>query len=146
MTENNSFKLGYDYDAWQGYGQRDILSTDISLKTNSHMILCGMSGSGKSYALIWCLKMLILVSTPEAKFFFADFKQDDSFAFLRECTFYYPYKKSLEALECVYTILHKRQSGENKDRYAVTLIWDEYMANILALQGEDKKKAADVMN
>lgn len=36
MTENNSFKLGYDYDAWHGYGQRDILSTDISLKTNSH--------------------------------------------------------------------------------------------------------------
>lgn len=26
------------------------------------------------------------------------------------------------------------------------LIWDEYMANILALQGEDKKKTADVMN
>lgn len=146
MTENNSFKLGYDYDAWHGYGQRDILSTDISLKTNSHMILCGMSGSGKSYALIWCLKMLILVSTPEAKFFFADFKQDDSFAFLRECAFYYPYKKSLEALEYVYTILHKRQSGEDKDRDMITLIWDEYMANILALQGEDKKKAADVMN
>lgn len=50
MTENNSFKLGYDYDAWQGYGQRDILSTDISLKTNSHMILCGMSGSGNAFA------------------------------------------------------------------------------------------------
>lgn len=146
MTNNNFFELGYDYDAWYEYGQKDVLLTDISLKTNSHMLLCGMSGSGKSYALIWWLKMLILVSMPEAKFFFADFKQDDSFAFLRECTFYYPYKKSLEALEVVYAILHKRQSGEDKDRYAVTLIWDGYMANILALQGEDKKKATDVMN
>lgn len=45
MTKNNSLKLGYDYDAWHGYGQRDVLFTDISLKTNSHMILCGMSGS-----------------------------------------------------------------------------------------------------
>ena len=52
MTKNNSLKLGYDYDAWHGYGQRDVLFTDISLKTNSHMILCGMSGSGKSYALV----------------------------------------------------------------------------------------------
>lgn len=146
MTKNNFLKLGYDYDAWHGYGKRDALFTDISLKTNSHMILCGMSGSGKSYALVWCLKMLILASPPEAEYFFADFKQDDSFAFLRGCTFYYPYKKSLEALEVVYTILHKRQSGEDKNRYTVTLIWDEYMANILALQGEDKKKAADVMN
>ena len=93
MTKNNSLKLGYDYDAWHGYGQRDVLFTDISLKTNSHMILCGMSGSGKSYALVWCLKMLILASPPEAEYFFADFKQDDSFAFLRGCTFYYPYKK-----------------------------------------------------
>lgn len=82
MTKNNSLKLGYAYDAFYGHDQRDALFTDISLKTNSHMILCGMSGSGKSYALIWCLKMLILVSAPEAKFFFADFKQDDSFAFL----------------------------------------------------------------
>lgn len=146
MTKNNFFELGYDYDAWYEYGQKDVLLTDISLKTNSHMLLCGMSGSGKSYALIWWLKMLVLVSMPEAKFFFADFKQDDSFAFLRECAFYYPYKKSLEALEVVHAILHKRQSGEDKDRYAVTLIWDEYMANILALQGEDKKKATDVMN
>lgn len=85
MTKNNSLKLGYDYDAWHGYGQRDVLFTDISLKTNSHMILCGMSGSGKSYALVWCLKMLILASPPEAEYFFADFKQDDSFAFLRGC-------------------------------------------------------------
>ena len=153
MTENNSFKLGYDYDAWHGYGQRDILSADISLKTNSHMILCGMSGSGKSYALIYCLKNLILARKTikskynyEDKYFFADYKQDDSFSFLRECTFYYPYKNSLEALERVYAILHKRQSGEDKDRDMITLIWDEYMANILALQGEDKKKAADVMN
>ena len=146
MTENNSFKLGYDYDAWQGYGQRDILSTDISLKTNSHMILCGMSGSGKSYALIWAENADSCFHARSKVFLRGFYAGRFLCVSTRECTFYYPYKKSLEALECVYTILHKRQSGENKDRYAVTLIWDEYMANILALQGEDKKKAADVMN
>lgn len=147
MTKNdNGFILGYDYDSWYGYGKREPLFADISLKTNSHIILCGMSGSGKSYALIRCLKALILANSSKAEFFFADFKQDDSFAFMRGCSRYYPYKKSIEALETVYDILHKRQSGEDMERHSVTFIWDEYMANILALQGEDKKKASDVMN
>lgn len=138
--------LGFDYDLWNGYGKREKLTVDISPRTNSHIILCGMSGSGKSYALIRCLKELVVASSSQAKFFFADFKQDDSFSFLRECSCYYPYRKSLEALNAVYDILHSRQSGEDTERYPITLIWDEYMANILALQGEDKKKAADVMN
>jgi len=35
-------------------------------------------------------------------------------------------------------------SGKDESRNQVTLFWDEYMANILALQGEDKdKKSAD---
>ena len=41
--------------------------------------------------------------------------------------------------------MHKRQSGEDTSRYPVTLIWDEYMANILALQSRDKKEADSVM-
>lgn len=148
INNNNVLSLGYDYDYWNGYGKEVPVTTDISIATNSHMILCGMSGSGKSYAVIRCLKEIISVSEPEAEFFFADFKQDDSFSFLRKCTHYYPYMKSLEALEQVYEILHKRQSGEDKNRHSVTLIWDEYMANILALQGKGKgkDKANDVMN
>ena len=146
MTKNNFLKLGYDYDAWHGYGKRDALFTDISLKTNSHMILCGMSGSGKSYALVWCLKMLILASPPEAEYYFGDFKQDDTFAFLRKCSRYYPYKRVLDALNIVYEKMHRRQSGEDKSRYGVTLIIDEYVAFILALQSEDKKKATEAMS
>ena len=29
-------------------------------------------------------------------------------------------------------------SGEDETRHPITLVWDEYMANILALQGADK--------
>jgi len=46
----------------------------------------------------------------------------------------------------VYNRLNARLSGEDKSRNPVTLIWDEYIANILALANEDKKKAAVVMN
>jgi hypothetical protein len=45
----------------------------------------------------------------------------------------------------VYEILHKRQSGEDISRSPVTLIWDEYMANILAIQNTEKKKADEIM-
>lgn len=38
------------------------------------------------------------------------------------------------------------QLGEEKDRFPVTFIWDEYMANMLALQSEDKKAATQAMN
>lgn len=151
MKNKNSLSLGFDYDSWYGYGRKEMLVTDISPCTNSHVILSGISGSGKSYALIWLLKNVILADSlgeakAKGKIFFADFKQDDSFTFLRKCSHYYPYKKSVEALERVYEILHKRQSGEDLSRHPVTLVWDEYMANILSLQGEDKKKAVDVMN
>lgn len=146
MKNNNSLSLGFNYDSWYGYGRKEAVVTDISASTNSHVILSGISGSGKSYALIRLMKMLSLAEVLKGKIYFADFKQDDSFAFLRKCSYYYPYKQSVEALEQVYAILHRRQSGEDEERYPVTLIWDEYMANILALQGEDKKRAVNAMN
>ena len=50
MMMTSDLRLGYDFDKWYGYGIKEPVTTDISTKTNSHIILCGMSGSGKSYA------------------------------------------------------------------------------------------------
>ena len=77
--------------------------------------------------------------------YFADFKQDDTFTHLRACKRYYPYDKTLQALDEVYEILHNRQSGADFSREPITLIWDEYIANILSLLSTDKKKAENVM-
>lgn len=142
MMMNSDLVLGYDYDKWYGYGVKEPVLTDISPKTNSHTLLCGMSGSGKSYAE----NILIArIANTEGTVFFSDFKQDDCFTFLRSCPRYYPYDKTIEALEIVYETLHKRQSGEDTSRSPVTLVWDEYIANILAVQGTDKKKADNIM-
>ena len=146
MTKNSdSVTLGYSYDKWYGYGWKEAVRADISTLTNSHTLLCGMSGSGKSYLTNQYLARLCLKSSNNGQVYFADFKQDDQFAHLRGCPRYYPYDRSLEALDIVYDILHKRQSGEDAARTPVTLVWDEYMANILALQGMDKKRADAVM-
>lgn len=42
--------------------------------------------------------------------------------------------------------MHKRQCGEDPSRNYVTLIWDEYIANMLAVLGSEKKKAEAVMH
>ncbi len=145
MMKSSDLLLGYDYDKWYGYGVKEAVFTDISPKTNSHILLCGMSGSGKSYATNLLFARISSANKTDGKVYFADFKQDDQFSYLRECPRYYPYDTSLEALETVYNILHKRQSGKDDSRESITLVWDEYMANILSLLGKNKKKADETM-
>nr|WP_319487813.1 FtsK/SpoIIIE domain-containing protein [uncultured Caproiciproducens sp.] len=137
--------LGYDLDAWNGYGAKIPITTDISPAANSHILICGMSGSGKSYFENTLFAKLIMTG-PGGEYHFADYKGDDSFAYLRSCPRYYAYKNTLQALDSVYARLNTRQSGEDESSYPLTLIWDEYMANILSLVNEDKKAAAVVMN
>lgn len=138
--------IGYDYDAWYGYAEKMAISVDVSTKVNSHTLVCGMSGSGKSYLTNQYLARICLQGGEDSVVYFADFKQDDSFAYLRECPRYYPYNKTIDALEEVYGIMHKRQCGEDTTRNYITLVWDEYMANILSFLGSEKKKAEAVMH
>lgn len=145
-TSKNDLLIGYDYDAWYGYGDRVPVTIDASTKNNSQTIICGMSGSGKSYLTNQYFARICLHGGDDSVVYFADFKQDDSFAHLRKCPRYFPYDRTLEALDTVYTIMHKRQSGEDTSRNFITLIWDEYMANILSLLGTERKKAEAVMH
>jgi energy-coupling factor transporter ATP-binding protein EcfA2 len=137
--------LGYDLDAWNGYGAKIPITTDISLAANSHILICGMSGSGKSYFENALFAKLIMTESG-GEYHFADYKGDDSFAYLRKCPRYYAYKNTLQALDAVYSRLNARQSGEDESNHPITLIWDEYTSNILALTNEDKKAAAVVLN
>jgi len=145
MMSSKLLVLGYSFDHWHDYGAKEPIVTDLSIKTNSHILLCGLSGSGKSYAVNLLFAKIISAEKEAGKVYFADFKQEDEFAYLRNCPRYYPYDRTIEALEIVYDILHKRQSGEDTSRSPVTLIWDEYMANILSLQNTEKKRADEIM-
>lgn len=144
MKNSNQILLGYDYDKWYGYGVKEPIYTDISTSSNSHTLFCGMSGSGKSFATHQYMARLVN-SAPDTKLFFSDFKQDDTFSSLCDCSKYYGFESTLTALDKVYSIMHKRQSGDNQSRNPITLIWDEYVANILYLQNKNKKKAEETM-
>lgn len=143
-TQSPQLVLGYDLDRWNFFGEKMAITTDISPHTNSHILLCGMSGSGKSYHENQALAKLALAE-PDGEIYFGDYKQDDSFAYLHGCPRYYGYKDTLKALDIVHGRLLARQSGEDTSRNPVTLVWDEYMAQMLALISEDKKVAAVVM-
>lgn len=142
MTTPTNLNLGYDLKIWNGCGKAVPILTDISPKTNSHTLITGMSGSGKSY---YESLFLARLSNTEGIVYFADYKQDDSFTFLKDCPRYYAYNESLNALDIVYEILHQRQSGDDTSREPITFIWDEYIANVLAIQSIDKKKSDEVM-
>ena len=146
MTNSSAgLTLGIDLDMWNEHGVKLPITTDLSLGTNSHMILCGMSGSGKSYAEQTYIAK-IKIAQPEGELWFADYKGDDSFSYLNYRPLYRRYRDTLEALDGVYEKLQARLSGADTERHPITLVWDEYMANILALTNEDKKLAAVVMN
>jgi len=130
---------------WKGYGAKIPVTVDISPSTNSHAVLCGMSGAGKTYLeQVYIAKLA--QAHPNGEFYFADYKGEDAFHYLRQCPRYYSFKQTVNALDIVYGKLNARLSGEDETRHSITLIWDEYMANILALMGEDKKIATATMS
>jgi len=142
MMNASNLLIGYEYDNWYNFGEKTPILTDVSPKTNSHILISGMSGGGKSFLTN---QLFARICAFGGKAYFADFKQDDTYTHLRGCPHYYPYDKTTEALEEVYEILHNRQSGADPSHKPVTLIWDEYIANILSLQSTNKKKAEMVM-
>lgn len=148
--------LGYDLDKWNLYGVKEPIEIDLSPQNNSHILLCGMSGSGKSYHEHQLLARLILdeqeqqgqsgQSGERGERFFADYKADYTFSYLQNCPQFFTFKDSFKALDIVHARLLARQSGVDTTRNPVTLIWDEYMAAALNLISEDKKAAVVMMS
>lgn len=146
-SDSPCLTLGYDLDEWNNFGKKEPITIDISPSENSHILLCGMSGSGKSYLEHQLLARLIQAERDRGgEYFFADYKGDDSFGYLQECPQYYTYKNTLKALDIVHSRLIARQSGEDTSRNPVTLIWDEYMAQALNMTSEDRRAATEMMN
>lgn len=141
---NSNLVLGYDLEKWNAYSTKEPINIDLSPSNNSHIILCGLSGSGKSYCeqiLMAKLKKL----EPHGEIYFADYKGDPAFLYLSACNHYYSYNSTLDALTIVHNRLHERQSGVDTSRNPITLIWDEYMAQMLSLISQDKKAASVIM-
>lgn len=130
--------LGYDYNIWKEYEIKQKI--EVNLRSISSILLCGSSGSGKSYALKWILRNLLV--SYDVEITFCNFKNSDDFKFLNGYHKYYTYLDCQEGLENYYNEFKQAQNQENEfsGKYH-KLIFDEFPAYILSLEMLDKKTA-----
>ena len=136
-------KYGYLLNAWINEGVPIPIVLDFG--THMHMLLTGSSGSGKSYALIYLLGMLI--KNGIENIVFCDFKNSDDFRFLSGYSRYYTGDSTYDGIMSYYDdFVITRQSG-NVNGYHL-LILDEYPAFISYLATKDKlektKRAVEI--
>lgn len=148
MTTKSSAKelvLGFSYDDWYQLGEKKAVTIKISPEVNSSILISGMSGCGKSYTTQYLLSKIYELDN-ELECYLADYKFEPAFKYLENCPRYYPYKKTLEALDIVYKKMEQRQAGLDHTRNAVLLVWDEYVPNMLALQNDNRNLSKEIMH
>ena len=70
-SENKLLTLAYDLFAFEDYGMVKPLRISVEPQYNSHMVIAGSSGTGKSYALLQLLARSIQIQ-PNGIFLFGD--------------------------------------------------------------------------
>ena len=132
-SENKLLTLAYDLFAFEDYGMVKPLRISVEPQYNSHMVIAGSSGTGKSYALLQLLARSIQIQ-PNGIFLFGDYKQDPAWKFLKGSKNYYPYVEVLKAIEQTYSMLEDRQQESSEIHSTpVVLVIDEYAAFIASL-------------
>lgn len=145
MMMNSKVLVGYDLDEWNIAHEKEKVMADFSLGTNRHTIIAGESGGGKSYMAIELMARICSMNIPPERVILCDYKREDSFAPFRGTKNYFDYDKSIDGLEMFYDILMKRLNGQDTSRAPVYLFFDEYLACLLSLKMNDKKKYEKVM-
>lgn len=138
--------IGYDFNIYDDLGLKIGINCDI--KSHCHYLITGASGSGKSYALLYLIAM-ILRENPDIIIYFCDFKNSEDFAFLEGYPHYYAGNNCYDGIMEYYeAFTNARKTRNNNTRHI--LIVDEYPAFINYLQMQDKanktKLAGDVMS
>jgi hypothetical protein len=136
---------GYDLEIFQRTQYKVPIRHDIA--THCHLLLTGASGTGKSYALLFLLGML-LKEHPQTVIFFCDFKNSSDFSFLQNYAHYYSGKNCYDGIMKFYDSFSEAREKGLSSNYL--LICDEYPALINYLQMQDKvnktKFATDILS
>lgn len=134
-------KIGYDLKVWQAYNLKQ--SIEINPVTHTHCLICGSTGSGKSYALKWLLRNL--VTTEKVKLTFLNFKNSSDLKFMKGKIDYYTVNDCLKGFDDYYNQFKETQKkAEEYNGILHILIFDEYPAFLSYLSTIDKKKFAEI--
>lgn len=103
-----------------------------------HTIVCGATGSGKTYFTKLLLGKIVWYSL-NVQLYICDFKGDEDFSFLNGSPRFYRFLDCQNGLQEFYNRLQQRQSGEDQSKNMIVLFFDEWAAYISSLE----KKAAE---
>ena len=134
-------RVGYDLDLWRAGNLRLPLS--VPLDTCPHWLLCGNSGSGKSYLLLLLLRNLLREYGDEVKLWVMDFKHSTDFAFLSGVPRFYTGADCAAGLEDYYQEFQNVRDGKLRDDRLRLLVFDEW-AGFLVWETQQNKKQAEV--
>lgn len=128
------------------FGIRDNISWNP--ERAPHMIIIGATGSGKTY-FSQLLLAKIALHVPDSQIYVCDFKGDDEFAFLHNCTRFYRFMDCSEGLQQFYLRFQNRQQGDEKNKNMIVLFFDEWSSYCNTLEKkvieEEKKKLSNLL-
>lgn len=139
MTEHDPIKAGYDLIMWERFHTR--LPIYVRLEKNLHWLLCGNSGSGKSYLLLMLLRDIIAGYGADIKLWFFDFKSSPDFSFMDGYDRYYAGAGCADGLENFYNEYLRVKSGEIQDGKIRLMVFDEWAGFMVYETQKDKKRA-----
>lgn len=111
----------------------------IDFRHSPHAIICGESGSGKTYAaklLLGSIRKFV----PNAELYVCDYKNDDDFYYLTGNERYWGGDDCEQGLETFYERFESRRKREELDRHHIFLFFDEYQSFLETFEGDSKTK------
>lgn len=136
--------FGFDLEIWQK--SEIAVPIQLNIKTYCHALICGSSGSGKSYALLYLLKQLL---EEDICLFLLDPKNSEDFKFFEGYEHYYSADDCYQGFKDYYNIFTQARKTMLSDKRYV-LICDEYPAFILQLKAQDglnkTKMASEILS
>lgn len=138
-SSSNEVKWFYD-EEYLKYGIKKWITWNP--KTCPHIVVFGITGSGKTYASKRMLSAVALKFL-DAQYYVADFKGDSDFSFLNSSKRFYRFMDCERGLDEFYRHFLRRQSGEDLSRNLVLLFFDEWSSYLLTAdkrQAEESKK------
>lgn len=118
----------------------------LPLVSHPHALVTGSSGSGKSYALLYLIGML-LQESEDIELYILDFKNSEDFEFLSGYKHYFKSDECYEGVMEYYEKFTERRRNRNSKK-RMLLIYDEYPSSLSYFGGIDKrdktKKATDI--
>lgn len=113
-----------------------------------HVIIVGSTGSGKTYFSKLLLGKIAL-HIPDSQVYVCDFKGDDDFIFLKDCSRFYRYMDCSTGLEQFYMRFLRRQREEEQSKSMMVMFFDEWASYCNSLDKktveEEKKKLSNLL-